>query len=158
MIVKSFEERFWNKVEKTDSCWLWKGGKTDSGYGRMDLSKEGDYDRSHRISWKLTQGAIPKGMFVCHKCDVRLCVNPDHLFIGTQKDNMRDMITKGRQRKNFRPHTTVLTPEQVTEIRNRLSRSTALGINKQLAKEFGVARNTISTIKHNKSWKTVGAQ
>lgn len=84
---------FWAKVEKTPTCWLWKGS-VSQGYGATYF--RGHLTRAHRASWIMANGEIPKGKIACHKCDVPLCVNPDHIFIGTHKDNMQDMISKGR--------------------------------------------------------------
>lgn len=86
--------RFWEKVQKTPSCWLWTAAKNEKGYGIFGLRKE--TDKAHRIAWRLTIGEIPIGLFVLHKCDVPNCVNPAHLFLGTNLDNVRDMIAKGR--------------------------------------------------------------
>lgn len=87
---------FWSKVNKTDSCWLWTGGRTTAGYGL--ISSKGKRAYVHRYSWELFR-PIPSGMLICHKCDVRHCVKPTHLFAGTQKDNMDDMKRKGRDDK-----------------------------------------------------------
>ena len=89
------KERFINKVHKTDYCWIWNGAiRGNSGYGSFNVN--GKIESSHRISYKLFKGVIPMGICVLHRCDNRLCVNPDHLFLGTQGDNMKDMFNKGR--------------------------------------------------------------
>ena len=114
-LAPNWEERFWPKVQKTDGCWLWLGAKTGNGYGSY---RNGGFGRnnktipSHRVSWMAHFGDIPEGLCVLHKCDVRGCVNPAHLFLGTKHDNAIDMCTKGRSatgKKNGRythPETT----------------------------------------------------
>lgn len=88
--------RFWSKVEKTPVCWLYHGSKAHFGYGVLFFGKEGREVRAHRFAWELLRGPIPAGLWVLHRCDVPSCVNPDHLFLGTAKDNTADMIRKGR--------------------------------------------------------------
>lgn len=87
-------DRFWAKVEKTDSCWLWTAALNEKGYGVFGVKKE--TDKAHRISWKLSKGPILNSLFVLHKCDIPNCVRPSHLFLGTNQDNVNDMIKKGR--------------------------------------------------------------
>lgn len=86
--------RFYDKVNKTNSCWLWTGSLTKYGYGKININKK--YISTHRLSWELVNGKIPEGMHICHTCDVRSCVNPEHLFLGTPKDNAVDREQKGR--------------------------------------------------------------
>lgn len=94
-------KRFWKRVQKTDSCWIWTGTKLWNGYGSLSLGRARGFSidqkhYAHRVSWLIHNGEIPDGIFVCHRCDNPICVRPDHLFLGTPLDNMRDMISKGR--------------------------------------------------------------
>ncbi len=97
--TKSIDEKFWQKVDKTNSCWLWKGGKDIYGYGRLRVP--GHNLLAHRISYELHHGPIPKEMLILHKCDNPPCVNPAHLFLGTQETNNKDAKSKGRSRGRF---------------------------------------------------------
>lgn len=90
------DERFWSKVSKGDGCWEWQAGRLPTGYGRF--SDKGVEYKAHRFSWALAHGAIPEGMLICHRCDNPRCVRPDHLFLGTNSDNQRDMVNKNRGR------------------------------------------------------------
>jgi hypothetical protein len=91
--VERIGEAFWKRVERTDACWFWTG-KVHQGYGKFHVTHKRAV-LAHRLSWELTNGPIPKKLFVCHKCDVRGCVRPDHLFLGDAFDNAGDMVLKG---------------------------------------------------------------
>jgi hypothetical protein len=91
------EVRFWANVLKTPKCWEWQAALNQSGYGYLRVGAKSEHVMAHRYSWEMHCSAIPQGMFVCHKCDNPKCVRPDHLFLGTQADNLRDMWQKGRQ-------------------------------------------------------------
>lgn len=103
IITKENPEYFWNFVDikRKDECWIWKGHvythKKYSTDTRGVANFNGKITHTHRISWVLTYGDIPKGMFVCHKCDNPICANPNHLFLGTQHDNIQDCVKKGRR-------------------------------------------------------------
>lgn len=142
------ESAFWSRVEKTDGCWLWRG-KVYGGYGR-DYSPWGRQRGSlaHRIAWELSHGEIPNGLCICHHCDVRNCVNPAHLFLGTVADNNRDRDAKGRQRtlRGSDNWNAKLTVEQVAAIRSdpRPARI--------LAAEYGIQRQGITNVRRGRSY------
>ena len=89
-----YMDRFWDKVDKTGECWIWTASKNKKGYGRFGFGSRAQL--AHRVSWLLSNGEIPDGMLACHTCDNPPCVNPSHLWLGTQKDNVVDMSSKGR--------------------------------------------------------------
>ena len=95
-IAKPIDERFWSFVRKSDGCWLWIGYRFHDGYGYLTCPPNKKKRRAHRLSYEINVGPIPKGLGVLHKCDVCLCVNPDHLFLGTAKDNAEDCVRKRR--------------------------------------------------------------
>lgn len=155
----SLEERLWNRVVKTQDCWEWQGKKLPRGYGliRAGRGKERTMLLVHRLSWEFSNKmSVPKGLWVLHRCDNPSCVNPDHLFIGTPKDNSQDMIRKGRQgtKTNYgeKNGSSKLTQAQVDEIRNRLDIKPSL-----FAHKYGVSKNCIYRIRNNQNW-VVGAK
>jgi hypothetical protein len=144
-------QRFCGYVEINNSsgCWEWNGMHYTSGYGCMKIHRK--RMSAHRISWMLFIGDIPKGLLVCHKCDNCNCVNPNHLFLGTQKDNMRDMVAKGRNADNRGQNNrnAKLTKDQVEQIKEL--RKTGL-LQRELANIYSVTQTQISTILLGKQW------
>ncbi len=128
--------------EPYSGCWLWTGYSSNGRYGKDQRLKL----TAHRISWKLYRGEIPQGKQVLHRCDTGFCVNPDHLFLGTIADNMRDKCAKGRWRGTQPAR---FTPDEVRAIRLSTLPNT------QLAKRFGCVHTTIRDIKKNRTWKHV---
>lgn len=130
MTPERFKE-FWD--ESASGCWIWNRYLNENGYGRTNLSLKGPTLYAHRISWMLHKGDIADGFYVLHKCDTPACVNPDHLYLGTQKENMGDMQKRGRSKKGrFK-----LTPEQIEEIKLSTDSYSVL------AKKYGVGAMTV---------------
>lgn len=136
-------ELFWNMVENKDpdDCWLWLGKKTRDGYG--SLRRNGRVYSAHRVSYEISTGNSPDGFCVMHTCDNPACVNPRHLMLGTHKENMQDMVRKGRQGvqpKNKKPP---IPASDVLSIR----RNYLMGQSKNsLAREFGITTNSVRDI------------
>jgi hypothetical protein len=141
-VMRNKFERF---VIKGDGCWGWSRCKHSTGYGEM--FHRGKHWKAHRASWTIHFGEIPKGLFVCHKCDNRICSNPEHLFLGTNAENMKDMASK----KRAVPRAT-LTKEQVLEIKKMIK----LGVSStKIGRDYNVSDVCIHYIKHNKTWKDI---
>ena len=149
----SEEDRFWEKADKKgeDECWEWLAGKNYKGYGVFRFDDNGKLGYiAHRASWKIHFGCRPKHLLVLHHCDNPSCVNPNHLFLGTNQDNMNDMSNKKRSTWGEKSWTSKLTSLDVRKIRNEPER---WGVITHLAKEFNVATSTISQIRKNITWK-----
>lgn len=149
MIKEEELKRFWSRVRKTDNCWYWLGS-TSMGYGQ--IRAYGSYWKSHRFSYLIHKGEIPKGLCVMHICDNKLCVNPEHLKVGTHKENSQDMVDKGRSAHNSgeKHGMSRLTQVQVDKIRELYKTNKYL--QKELGKMFGVNQRHISRIINNKRW------
>ena len=117
--TKNLKDKFFEKIQKTDSCWFWLGYIDKNGYGR--LSYDYHHIRMNRYSYEIHKGEVPQGMLVCHTCDNPRCVNPDHLFLGTHKDNVQDMINKNRRFKLQLGGKPPITKELIASIRLALA-------------------------------------
>lgn len=152
------EVRFMRRVEKSETgCWMWKGaGSRKTGYGLCQPGGKGTSGvLAHRFSYQMHKGPIPKGLHVRHSCNVRRCVNPDHLSVGTHQDNMDDMTTEQRVAaapKGEAHHAAVLNEEAVRDIR---SRSKMRGFIAGLSKQYGVTKSTIGAVRNGSAWKHV---
>lgn len=150
-------DRFMQSIVRGQSgCWIWYRGTSNIGYGVFVLG--GKQMAAHRASHLLFKGPIPEGMKVLHKCDVRNCVNPDHLFLGSQKDNVQDMIAKGRRHKNGASGTlnasAKLTEADVLEIRRLRSDG---WLYKDIATLFGISTQNAHRIGTGQMWKHITA-
>ncbi len=154
-------ERFWSKVDKTGNCWLWTAAKNKSGYGnfRSNTFFKGEL-LAHRVSFRLAWGRAPKGG-VLHKCDTPACVNPSHLYEGSQRDNAADMMARGRHGSATKGNGYLprgeghhyyrvgkkLTREEALQIRRSSGSNAAIGL------RFGVDRSMVCKIKHGVCWR-----
>lgn len=145
---KDLATRFWEKVNKTESCWLWTGALLKTGYGSIRINNKSV--RAHRVAYELSVGKIPDGMIILHSCDNPLCVNPSHLRIGNKRENMADAIERGQHKTGERHAKSKLSNNDVATIRAALSAGVT---GRYLAKKFSVDETTISHIKSSKSWK-----
>jgi hypothetical protein len=150
-ITPSLIARFWSRVEVSDpdACWLWQGATNTNGYGH--LARGRTMYQAHRLSWTIHNGPIPDRMCVLHRCDVPRCVNPAHLWIGTQTDNMRDRDQKGRVARGVSHHRARLTEDQVRDIRAK--HATGDYTYDTLAAMFGVGEATIWKIVTRRQWR-----
>lgn len=156
-------DKFWSRAKRTpNGCWEWQGAKS-CGYGVVYFQKRNAF--THRLAWNITHGAIPDGMFVCHKCDNPPCVNPDHLFLGTPTDNVHDMRDKGRLvPPTGMKHWAARDPERARGERNGSAKLTQANVDsiraalergerpRSLADSNGVSVSTIYSIARGDNW------
>lgn len=146
-IVERFEEKFIRCP--MSGCWLWTEHANRAGYG-VFYPRTGEAWLAHRYSWFLVNGPIPDGMLVCHRCDMPACINPAHLFLGTDQDNSDDKIRKSRMRRGSSRTNAKLRESDVVAV--LADQRTHV----QIARELGIAPSTISDIKRGKRWRHVG--
>lgn len=150
----SLEERFWAKVQKSETgCWLWTGMVNEHGYGRLrgPAGERGVY--AHRLSYTLAYGPIADDAHVCHRCDNPPCVRPDHLWLGNQRANNTDRDHKGRGHRGERTGGVELTARQVQAI--RAARATGTISNRALARAYGVSHSTVDDVVNRHTWAHV---
>jgi len=150
----SLEDRFFSKVIKLDDCWMWAGNKRSNGYGAIQQGGRGSRTLSaHRVSYEIHKGEIPDGMVVMHSCDNPSCVNPDHLSVGTYKQNTHDMIAKGRKRtvapKGTGNGKAKLNDDLVRYIRQSDKKAASI------ARELGLSENCIRGVLSGRTWSHV---
>jgi hypothetical protein len=161
------EQRFWQKVKKTATCWIWTASTREKGYGAFSYTKDGKMvqDRAHRYSWQIHRGRIPDGLCVLHNCpggDNPACVNPAHLFLGTKGQNNEDMMRKGRYNRTRKPvadgsnyergehhHAATLSADIVREIRAARKSGESFG---SLSKRYGLSIGHVFRIATRKAW------
>lgn len=147
----TFQARFLEKIHRTGNCWLWMGSKGQDGYGHLTVDATKTY--AHRAAYELFVGPIPTGKWVLHHCDNPSCVNPDHLFLGTNADNQRDSEAKGRGRGGERNKQHKLTLGQVQEIRGLYQRGSCEFGASALGRRYGVGTTEVCNIVHARTWK-----
>lgn len=150
--MKTERERFENKIfHSPDGCWYWTGYVNPRGYGVIKIGRKAML--AHRFGYLLHKGEIPNGLFACHRCDNPTCVNPDHIFLGTNQDNINDMKMKGRSQDNLghKNPRAKLNEEQVLIIRS----ISHLHSPKSLALMFDVSRACIYDVLNRKRWNHI---
>lgn len=142
--------RFWSKVAvalRDTQCWNWRAHVASDGYGKFRT--EGETFQAHRIAWRIANGTDPGNSLVRHKCDNRMCCNPLHLELGSQIDNMADMVVRGRSARGEANGRATLTAADVAEIKARI---TAGEPNTHIARDYPITHSMVSRIKHGLAW------
>ena len=150
----NLEEKLrFNSIENENGCWIWQGGKTNFGYGTIGIGNN-KTELVHRLAYKFWDGEVSSDLFVCHHCDQPLCVNPNHLFLGTNQDNIDDKMYKGRAytgvHKGELNVRSSLTDKQVKELKYDLFKRNMKQVD--LCEKFGVSRDVVSSIFRGRTW------
>lgn len=148
----TFWDRVYSHVIELNGCQVFTGSKDSCGYGR--INRDGRLVRIHRAVWEKNNGEIPSGLVVCHSCDVRACINPEHLFIGTQAENIRDMDKKGRRKilVGSQQGSSKLREQDIPNIRSRLNSGDSCEL---ICKDYGVSPGLIRHIKKDRIWRHI---
>lgn len=148
-------EGFWRRVDKSGDCWVWKGAKTSQGYGVIRAF--GEPERAHRVAWVLEHGRIPGNLIVCHHCDNRSCVRPDHLFLGTHQDNSDDKWLKERGWQPAMPGeknpSAKITALEVAAIRSEYAAGNIT--QRALGRKYGLSQTQIGGIVRRERWSCI---
>lgn len=154
-IALSYKDRLYDKIfYSPDGCWYWTGATTDKSYGNIGLNRGGKchHAPAHRISYLIHKGEIPAGLFIRHSCDNRLCVNPDHLSVGTHKQNMEDMANRNRSQHGMNMHSSKLTNIQVVVIHE----ARAAGFSgSSISRYFKISQGNINEIISGRKWRRI---
>lgn len=163
--MDELEQRFWSKVCISDGCWEWLAALDGRGYGKLLIGSRSDnsrrYVQAHRISFEIMNGPIPTGAVVCHRCDNKRCVRPSHLFVGSQAENVRDCVQKGRHGSRVKPHRVArgeananakLTAEIVRTMRAARLHGMSVAL---LARAYDVSVPTVRAAISGKTWRHV---
>ena len=148
----SLSNRFWSKVDKSQPCWLWTAAKHRKGYGWFRVHKEPMM--AHRVAYILANGPIPLGLHVLHSCDTPACVNPEHLFLGTNQENVDDKVRKNRQYKPNHKGSrhTQATVDEAVVLQIRQDHATGNYQHKDLAKKYGTTTSIVGKIVRRERW------
>lgn len=151
--LTKIKELFEKTVIKKDGCWEWRNSKLRSGYGSISIGRH-KFLSAHRVSWIIHYGEIPEGLLVCHRCDNKECTNPEHLFLGTYKDNSIDCVNKNRKNMNFgvNHYSAKLNDEKVRSIKKLLIENNTW---RSIAEMYNVSISTIQNIVKGKTWKHI---
>lgn len=153
-VTLTMKQRFWSKVDRRgpDECWPWRGGFFDSGYGQFHITKPRTSRGAHIVSWEYANGSLGNGLQVNHTCDQRFCVNPRHLYAGSQQQNMTDKVARNRQARGSGHGTAKIAEAQAREI---LVRANGGERGATIARAMGISRNTVYRCISRKNWKHV---